>query len=84
MWLLSVHAAATPAAGITDSPFIQEYHEAYPISQGPVENDVRAIAVDGTGSIWAGSKAGVFRLDKDKKQWTEPLEIPEYHRSRMG
>jgi streptogramin lyase len=70
MWLLSVHAASSPAAGITDSPFIQEYHEVYPISKEPVENDVRAIAVDSIGNIWAGTKAGVFRLDPDTKEWT--------------
>jgi streptogramin lyase len=74
VWLISVPVANTQAAGITDSPFVQEYHEAYPISQEPVENDVRAIAVDSIGNIWAGTKAGVFRLDKDKKQWIELMD----------
>ena len=70
VWILSVPDATSPAAGITDSPFAQEYHEAYPIGQEAEQNDVRVVATDGAGSVWAGTKAGVFRLDKDKKQWT--------------
>ena len=71
VWLLDVSAAASPGAGITDTPFVQEYHEVYPIEQEDGSNDVRAVAVDGAGGVWAGTKAGVFRLDIDKKQWTE-------------
>ena len=67
----SVSAAARPAAGITDSPFIQEYHEAYQIGREANQNDVRAIAVDGSGCVWAGTKAGLFRLASGKKQWAE-------------
>jgi streptogramin lyase len=74
VWLLSIRAATSPAAGITDSPFVQEYHEAYPIGQEVEQNDVRAIAIDDAGSAWAGTKAGVFRLDKDKKLWTELMD----------
>jgi ligand-binding sensor domain-containing protein len=70
-WILSVSAPASPAAGITDSPFVQEYHEAYPIGLEAEQNDVRAITVDGTGDIWAGTKVGVFRFDSGKKQWAE-------------
>jgi len=70
-WLSSVSAAASPTAGITDLPCIQEYHEAYPVGQEAGRNDVRAIAVDGAGCVWAGAKAGVFRLDSGKKQWAE-------------
>jgi hypothetical protein len=70
-WILNVSVAASPAAGLTDLPFVQEYHEAYPIGREAGRNDVRAIAVDGTGGVWAGTKAGVFLLDSDKKQWAE-------------
>jgi hypothetical protein len=70
VWLLSVPNAASPAAGITDSAFVQEYHEAYPISQVPGQNDVRAVTADSSGNIWAGTKAGVFRLDTDTNKWT--------------
>jgi streptogramin lyase len=71
VWILSASANASPTAGITDSPFVQEYHEAYSVGQGPGENDVRAIAVDSIGNIWAGTKAGVFWLDTDTNKWTE-------------
>ncbi|MBN2594155.1 MAG: hypothetical protein JXA81_11660 [Sedimentisphaerales bacterium] len=70
-WLLNISTAANPVTGITDSPFVQEYHEAYPIGQEAGQNDVRAIAVDSNDNIWAGTKAGVFRLDTDTKKWTE-------------
>jgi hypothetical protein len=66
-----VSAAASPAEGIIDTPFVQEYHEAYPIGQEAEQNDVRAIAVDGAGGVLAGTKAGVFRSDGGKKKWTE-------------
>jgi len=73
-WILSASVAASSEAGIIDSPFIQEYHESYPIGREAGQNDVRAVAVDSTGSIWAGTKAGVFRLDSNKKQWTELMD----------
>jgi len=70
-WILNVSVTASPEAGIIDSPFIQEYHEAYPIGREAGQNDVRTIAVDSASSIWAGTKTGVFRFDSNKKQWTE-------------
>jgi hypothetical protein len=69
--ILSIFTTPCPAIGITDSPFVQEYHQAYPIGREARQNDVRAIAVDGAGGVWAGTKAGVFRLDNDKKEWIE-------------
>jgi len=69
--IFSLSTTTSPGIGITDSPFVQEYHEAYPIGQETGQNDVRTVAVDNTGSVWAGTRAGVFRLDSDKKQWTE-------------
>ncbi|MBN2593642.1 MAG: hypothetical protein JXA81_09065 [Sedimentisphaerales bacterium] len=71
VWMLSLSMAVSPGAGIIDKPFIQEYHEAYPIGQEPGQNDVRAIAVDSNGNIWAGTKSGVFRLDTNTKKWAE-------------
>ncbi|MHC4203908.1 MAG: ligand-binding sensor domain-containing protein [Planctomycetota bacterium] len=69
-----VPVSLSDGAGIIDSPFVQEYHEAYLIGQGAGQNDVRAVAVDSSGNIWAGTKAGVFRLDSDKKQWVELMD----------
>lgn len=73
-WILNVSVAVSPGAGITDSPFVQEYHEAYPIGLEAGRNDVRAIAVDGAGGVWAGTHAGLFRLDSNKKQWAELMD----------
>jgi len=70
-WTFCVSVAVSSEAGIIDSPFVQEYHKAFPIGQGPGHNDVRAVAVDGAGCIWAGTKAGVFRLDSETKLWVE-------------
>ncbi|MBX7254747.1 MAG: regulator [Candidatus Hydrogenedentes bacterium] len=41
-----------------DVPYVQEYHERYPLAT-PDENDVRAIAVDTSGSAWIATKMGV-------------------------
>jgi streptogramin lyase len=70
-WILIVSVSVSHGVGITDTPFVQEYHEAYSIGQGAGSNDVCAIAVDGSGDVWAGTRAGVFRLDRGTKQWTE-------------
>src|SRR4030042_635033 len=70
----SASAAASPSAGIADTPFVQECHEACPIGREDECNDAQAIAVDGTGGVWAGTKAGVYRLDSNKKQWFEFMD----------
>lgn len=64
------------AEGMPDQPFFQEYHESYPIGEQAAVNDVRALAVDGTGKIWAATKAGVFRLEKGMRNW-EPMTRPQ-------
>jgi len=69
VWIVSVLSFIGPGSGVADTPFVQEYHEAHPIGQGPGGNDVRAIAVDGADGVWAATGAGVYRLDKDKRQW---------------
>jgi len=64
--------AAVPAAdtlGLADAPFLQEYHEAHPLGDAPPANDVRAIAVDPEGRVWAGTQQGVFRLGKGETAW---------------
>ncbi|MEO8415948.1 MAG: hypothetical protein ABI472_19970, partial [Ginsengibacter sp.] len=37
---------------IEDKGFWQEYHEAYPVSDIPGENNVRSIAVDKNLTVW--------------------------------
>jgi len=56
---------------MADTPFVQEYHQVYTVGADSAGNDVRAVAVDGLQSVWVGTRAGVYRLDGDMKQWTE-------------
>ena len=67
VWPLAV--AAEGVSGVSDLPFLQESHEAYPLHGGKSGNDVRAIAVDREGGVWAGTQDGVFRLNKEDKRW---------------
>jgi hypothetical protein len=60
--------AQTPAP-ILDTPFYQDYHEAYPLPTAE-ENDVRAITLDARERIWVATGAGVRYLDKG--QWQMP------------
>ena len=57
-------------SGLADTPFVQEYHEAYPLGDAGPVNDVRTIAVDRDGRVWAGTQQGVFRLDNGASTWT--------------
>lgn len=61
---LTVFSAGSPEAGIPDKAFTQEYSETYAIDPGGPGDDVRAIALDPKGGIWAATKAGV-RLLRD-------------------
>ena len=62
-------------AGITDKPFIQEYHQAYRLGSTVERNDVRTIIVDQSGQVWAGTKAGLFVLDQDIKEWKGMIDL---------
>ncbi len=68
--LLMLAAAAPIAADpIQDTPFWQEFHEAYPLAT-PEEKDVRALAFDAQGRLWAATGAGVRWLDG--QAWRTP------------
>ena len=54
---------------IRDTPFLQEYHDAYPM-QTPAENDVRALATDRLLRVWAATGDGVRCLENGK--WRTP------------
>ncbi len=51
-----------------EKPFVQEYHKPYPL-QTTEQNDVRAVAVDLSGIVWVGTKAGLFKLDQSNGNW---------------
>ena len=61
LFLLVGIALTAQAAPVADTPFVQEFHEAYPLPNGDA-NDVRAIAVADDGAVWAATKIGVFVL----------------------
>jgi len=67
--VLGLSAPLSLGDGIADTPFVQEYHEGYAVGADSASNDVRAIAVDGSQDVWIGTRAGVYRLDADTKQW---------------
>jgi hypothetical protein len=60
---------AQEPAPLPDTPFFQDYHETYPLAT-PAENDVRALAFDTDGRLWAATGAGVRYLEND--QWKTP------------
>lgn len=62
-------SSAQAAPPIPDAPFSQEYHEEYPLST-PGANDVRAVAFDKSGLLWAATADGV-RCHRDGK-WVTP------------
>ncbi len=63
-------ASPALAAGVPDTPFVQEYHEPYVLLGGDGgANDVRAVAVDGEGHVWAATKAGVFVMPGGDGEW---------------
>ncbi len=55
-------------AGVPDEPFVQEVHKPYPLGS-PEANDVRAVAVDRDGQVWAATGAGLFRLEQQTGEW---------------
>jgi len=60
---------ASPMAA-PDTPFWQEYHEAYPIDTTAAGNNTRSIAVDQKGSVWIATSRGILIKKMDEKTWT--------------
>ncbi len=69
-FLLGFWLGADPTA---DTAFWQEYHEAYPLRHGEGANDVRAVAADAAGNVYAATRAGAFVLPNGGKEWAGPL-----------
>lgn len=79
-FLLAFLLTTTPAfarVGEKDIPFIQEYHQPFPLSENPVENRTRAIVVDQQDEVWAGSDFGLFLLDQTTGKWKQQLNAKE-------
>ncbi|HQO35184.1 MAG TPA: two-component regulator propeller domain-containing protein [bacterium] len=63
------------AESVKDVPFMQEYHVEYPVEASEGGNDIRTIAVDNSGVVWAGTKAGVYALRG--KTWEPQSKITQ-------
>ena len=60
-------------SAIPDAPFTQEYHVPYPIGDSRESNDVRCVAVDHSGNVWAGTRMGLYLLPKGESLWRAVL-----------
>ncbi len=55
---------------VTDDPFIQEVHIPFPLDNDAA-NDVRSVAVDTDGKIWAATREGIYSLESGTwKSWS--------------
>jgi hypothetical protein len=69
VWILSLLVGVASGNGVADAPFVQEWHASYSVGRAAGCDDVRAVAVDGGGAVWAATGAGVYRLEKGNTQW---------------
>lgn len=60
-------------AGVPDTPFRQETHQAYPNAAGQASNDVRSVAADGLGNVWAATRGGIFKLNPGHGPWQQMM-----------
>jgi Two component regulator propeller len=61
------------SAAIKDTSFVQEYHKPFPF-QTEEQNDVRTIVVDSADNVWAGTKSGLFKLNRTSNEWESMLD----------
>ncbi|MEZ5106595.1 MAG: two-component regulator propeller domain-containing protein [Draconibacterium sp.] len=57
-----------------DVPFLQETHEAFYVTSNDNDNEIRSIALDANFNVWIATASGVFRKDKDTRNWTPVIE----------
>ncbi|HPO12525.1 MAG TPA: regulator [Candidatus Hydrogenedentes bacterium] len=72
---LGVMAVLGAPEAVVDTPFMQEYHEAFPITAEEQEeaNDVRCVLAEGPDQVWAGTKTGLYRLEAGEHKWHGPV-----------
>ncbi len=63
-------------AAVPDDPFLQEYAVAFPLGS-QAANDVHTILVDSNNRVWAGSRAGLFVLNRDNGFWQPALSLKD-------
>ncbi len=77
-WILLICLLCSASAGaqqtsFKDTSFMQEYHQAYPISNDVKEKEVRSIAVDKEGNVWIATAAGILVKNKNQSGWSSPF-----------
>ncbi len=70
--ILCTIAPLNTRAQAPDVPFEQDYHEEYPIGAAGAANDVRALAFDNHGALWAATGSGVWVLRHGETHWNAP------------
>jgi hypothetical protein len=68
----AVNDPGTPKTdnGYYDTPFVQEYHEAFMVGINQGDNEVRSIAVDHESNVWIATASGVFKKEPGKRVWS--------------
>lgn len=75
-WLVGGYlVAALHGAAFEDVPFLQETHEAFPLTTNGPGNDVRAVAVTADGTAWAATMGGLYALPPEGRVWV--AQAPE-------
>ncbi len=54
----------------SNTSFIQEVHEAYPVGNSAAENNVRSITVNKSGTVYIANAAGVYTKAANENNWT--------------
>lgn len=64
--------ASQPATApfAADKQFLQEYHEGYPVSSVPIENNIRSIAVDKQFTVYIATSAGILKKRDGDASWS--------------
>ncbi|HEO72366.1 MAG TPA: hypothetical protein ENN80_13990, partial [Candidatus Hydrogenedentes bacterium] len=70
-WTLAImlYTSAALAGPVADTPFVQEYHEAYPFGKAAEGNPADAVALDASGDVWTLAAGAAYRLDKGTREW---------------
>jgi len=66
----------TASVSYYDTPFVQEVHDGFKISDNPADNEVRSIAVDQGANVWIATASGIFCKKSGTRRW-EPVILGE-------
>ncbi|MBS1609351.1 MAG: regulator [Bacteroidetes bacterium] len=75
LFLLIAGITHSQTTFVRDTEFDQEYHEPYPVSKNPGENDIRGITVDKESNVWIATIAGVLIKKNNETSWVNVLPV---------